>query len=56
MDEYEKIAESISGATGFDVRFDAQKFAYVALIGEDEVVAGYAYEDIVEIVDALLRL
>jgi len=56
MDEYYEIAKAMSIATGREIEFDPEKFAYFVVDGGDRVIAGYADEDVVEIVGSLLRL
>ena len=51
-----EIAYAMSIATGKDVKYDDAKYAYVVVEGGEEVVAGYADEDVVEIVGTLLRM
>ena len=54
---YDEVAEVMSMTTGKRVEFDGCKYAYMLVVDEGEnVVIGYADEDIVEIVDTLLRM
>ena len=56
MDDYDGVADAMGRATGKDVRYDEAKYAYVVIDGGEEVVVGYADEDLTEIVDNLLRM
>ena len=56
MEEYEAIAAALSLAAGREVVFDPEKFAYVVDDEGVDLVIGYADEDVVEIVDGLVRM
>lgn len=57
MENYDEIAAVMSRITGKDVEYDGCKGAYVLLTDSgDEIVLGYTDEDIIEVVDALLRM
>lgn len=56
MYDYDEIAEAMSRATGKEVKYDSVKYAYVIVDEGEEVVVGWADEDLTEIVDNLLRM
>ena len=57
MENYDEIAAVMSRTTGKDVEYDECKGAYVLFTESgEEIVFGYTDEDIIEVVDTLLRM
>lgn len=55
MDDYYDLARALGDATGFDVVFDEEMFAFYANIGDDAALVGFADEDPLELVTELLN-